>query len=48
MDTIAEQDVLLGKVLCLAVGRIAVVARILVLAEEHRALGADTTAVGGG
>ena len=35
-----------GKVLYLVVGRIAVAVRVLVLAEEHRALGADTTAVG--
>ena len=47
MDTIAEQDVLLGKVLNLAVVRIAVAARMMEEAEEHRALGADTMAVGG-
>ena len=48
MDTIADQDALLGKVLNLAVVRIAVAARMLVkVMEEHRALGADTMAVGG-
>jgi hypothetical protein len=40
METIADQDALLGKVLNLAVVRIAVAARVVVL-------GADTMAVGG-